>query len=163
MKKSLIVSIILVIAWMGFIFYLSSLDNTTSNKDSKGIVEGIVNTIDNVTSASNDTKDTHQTRKYINDANNLFRKCSHAVCYLILSILVFNLIVRLTNKKILIYNIYSFSISLIYACTDEYHQTFVSGRSGQFSDIIVDTIGIIIGLLIVSLIYKKHIKKVSHV
>jgi VanZ family protein len=34
------------------------------------------------------------------------------------------------------------SVSLLYACTDELHQTFVSGRHGTPIDVLVDTIGI---------------------
>ena len=32
-------------------------------------------------------------------------------------------------------------ICFIYACTNEYHQTFVNGRTGQFSDTLIDTFG----------------------
>jgi VanZ family protein len=34
----------------------------------------------------------------------------------------------------------------LYACTDEFHQLFVSGRAGQFSDVLIDTVGILFGL-----------------
>jgi VanZ family protein len=37
-------------------------------------------------------------------------------------------------------------IALIYAATDEYHQTFVTGRSGTATDFLVDAIGVVIAL-----------------
>lgn len=43
----------------------------------------------------------------------------------------------------------------IYAITDEFHQTFITGRTGQFSDVIIDTIGASIGSIVYSIVYKK--------
>ena len=37
-------------------------------------------------------------------------------------------------------------IALIYAATDEYHQTFVAGRTGTATDVVVDAIGVGIAL-----------------
>jgi VanZ family protein len=36
-----------------------------------------------------------------------------------------------------------------YACTDEIHQSFVPTRQGQFSDVLIDSCGAAIGLIIV--------------
>lgn len=38
---------------------------------------------------------------------------------------------------------------------DEFHQTFITGRTGQFSDVIIDTIGASVGSIIYSIVYKK--------
>jgi VanZ family protein len=38
-------------------------------------------------------------------------------------------------------------LSFAYACTDEFHQSFVPGRSAQFSDVLVDSTGILIAWL----------------
>ena len=48
---------------------------------------------------------------------------------------------------------------LIFFLFDEYHQTFIPGRTGQFSDSLIDTFGALIGCLLVILIVrirKKH-------
>ena len=37
-------------------------------------------------------------------------------------------------------------LALAYACTDEYHQTFVDGRTGTVRDVGIDTIGIAIAI-----------------
>ena len=47
------------------------------------------------------------------------------------------------------------SFSLVFALSDEYHQIFVLGRTAQPMDIVFDSIGIILGYLIISLIWKK--------
>ncbi len=39
----------------------------------------------------------------------------------------------------------------LYACTDEYHQTFVPGRAGTVTDVLVDLAGISFGLILVFL------------
>ncbi|MBQ9663271.1 MAG: VanZ family protein [Oscillospiraceae bacterium] len=41
---------------------------------------------------------------------------------------------------------------LLYACSDEYHQTFVAGRVGSAVDVMVDMVGVTAGLIIVFLI-----------
>ncbi|MBR1801808.1 VanZ family protein [Candidatus Saccharibacteria bacterium] len=43
----------------------------------------------------------------------------------------------------------------IYAATDEYHQTFVPGRSGEIADILLDTAGATFGATIYILTHRK--------
>lgn len=56
------------------------------------------------------------------------------------------------NTKVL----YKFGISLlvglIYAITDEYHQSFVAGRGPSIRDVCIDTTGVFIGIIIVLII-----------
>ena len=42
---------------------------------------------------------------------------------------------------------------VLYAMTDEFHQIFVEGRGAEFSDVCLDSMGALIGILLVSLIY----------
>ena len=46
----------------------------------------------------------------------------------------------------------SIFLSFLYACTDELHQIFVPGRSAQFRDILIDTLGASFGITITHLI-----------
>ena len=46
-----------------------------------------------------------------------------------------------------------------YAATDEFHQLFVPGRSGQMTDVMIDSVGCLIGCLVTCLILhlvRKH-------
>ena len=43
-------------------------------------------------------------------------------------------------------------LCFVYACSDEWHQTFVPGRSGRFSDVMVDLAGSLFGLLFMLLL-----------
>lgn len=50
----------------------------------------------------------------------------------------------------------------IYASTDEFHQLFVEGRSGEFKDVCIDTTGAMIGLLLAWIficLWKKNKRK----
>ena len=51
---------------------------------------------------------------------------------------------------------YKFSISilvgLIYAITDEIHQSFIPGRTASIRDVCIDTCGVFLGIIIVLII-----------
>ena len=52
----------------------------------------------------------------------------------------------------------SILLSFLYACTDELHQIFVPGRSAQFRDVLIDTLGASFGATITYLIIKLFTK-----
>ena len=70
------------------------------------------------------------------------------------SFVYFELVILLLNDfnsiYIINYRFYLFSIvvSFIYACFDEFHQLYVTGRTGQLMDIGIDMIGVLIGVLV---------------
>ena len=45
------------------------------------------------------------------------------------------------------------------AILDEFIQRFSPGRSSQFSDVVIDTIGVVIGIFLVKLVYSIGQKK----
>ena len=68
------------------------------------------------------------------------RKCAHITEYTVLFLsLVFGLRTwGLHGKRLL--NA-ALAVTFFYACTDEFHQLFVPGRAGRFSDVLIDNIG----------------------
>ena len=58
--------------------------------------------------------------------------------------------------------LYAIAISYLYACFDEFHQTFVPERTGQFSDTLIDLIGILIGIGILLLIRHLHRRRLQN-
>lgn len=48
----------------------------------------------------------------------------------------------------------SIAAAMLYACTDEFHQLFVEGRSGKITDVFIDTCGAGLGILGVLLLWK---------
>lgn len=47
-------------------------------------------------------------------------------------------------------------IGFAYACSDELHQYFVSGRSCRFTDVIIDTSGVITGIIISVILFRLY-------
>jgi len=87
----------------------------------------------------------------IEKLNKPLRKCMHTSVYFVLSILICNClkIFKISGLKNLIMPI---GISFLYACTDELHQLFVEGRTSQFTDVLIDTTGAIIGVTIFTIL-----------
>lgn len=145
--RKVVISWILVVLWAGAIFFMSNMDTNESNDKSKKtineIIEKAVETTNNW-GITDKHPSNNKMKQVIDKLNKPLRKVAHASEYLILTIL---LIVALTNsgingKKTFIIAIL---ICFLYACTDEYHQTFIKGRTGQFTDTLIDTLGGIVG------------------
>ena len=82
------------------------------------------------------------------------RKTAHATEYMILTLSLCIPLILLEFSRIGKFNRYliSFLTSVVYACSDEIHQLFVRGRSGQISDVIVDACGSLAGILLIRLV-----------
>ena len=50
--------------------------------------------------------------------------------------------------------LFSYLFGVFYAATDEIHQLFVEGRSGQFSDVLIDSCGVMIGMTVFYFVVK---------
>ncbi|MBS4174547.1 VanZ family protein [Bacillus sp. FJAT-49736] len=83
--------------------------------------------------------------------NFYFRKATHLTAFGFLGICFF---MALKKKAFL-----AWEITTIYAATDEYHQSFVPGRTASFKDVIIDSCGCIIAILIVRYFQEKRTKK----
>src|SRR5262245_25427730 len=69
----------------------------------------------------------------------LLRKVAHATEYAILAVLLMRAIGR---------ELPAFALAVLYAVTDEVHQTFVAGRHGAPLDVLVDAVGAALGLAV---------------
>lgn len=54
--------------------------------------------------------------------------------------------------------IYTFDFVFVYACLDEIHQKFIPGRSGQFTDVLIDCCGAFVGVMCIYIISRLYIK-----
>lgn len=75
------------------------------------------------------------------------RKFAHFTEYAILCLLFFRGFKNMTGFAKPRLLLLSFLLTVLYALTDEFHQTFVSGRSGKIFDVGVDSLGAFFGLL----------------
>ena len=128
---------ILVIFWMGLIFYFSSFNGIESTEQSQGFLYRTIRNSDN--------KD-----DLILKLDPIIRKVAHCAIYSVLSILVYLLLkeYNLDSKKLILF---TFLICILYSISDEIHQLFVSGRSAEIRDVIIDGIGITIGILVLKI------------
>lgn len=139
-KKSM--KIFLLIGWMIIIFLFSHQPAEVSNQNNEFVVYlfdllGI---------------DLHSAFGEIVDY--IIRKAAHFSEYFILYILFYNVFKE--HKSFTRSLIYSLIGVFLYACTDEFHQLFVPGRTGKPGDVIIDTAG---GLTALAVIYIVNILK----
>ena len=147
--------LILIFAWMIRVFMFSNEPADTSEKTSLNITEKIVNIFEK------QNIEVKEKEKIIDQIDPIIRKLAHFTLYAIGGFLILNYI---NTYEILDTKKFGLSITAgaIYACSDEIHQIFVDGRSGQITDVIIDSFGIILGILIafcVIKIYNKINKK----
>lgn len=161
MKKK-IIYITLTIIWMIIIFIMSSMNTNESNGKSK---QTIKKTVQKTTEISEnigitDIKPTEkQVNETVNKLNFPLRKCAHATEYAVLAILIIFTLNSFWGKNYSIKKIVmAIIICFIYSLTDEYHQSFVLGRTCQFSDCLIDTLGSLI-MCLGYLAIKKLIKR----
>jgi len=96
--------------------------------------------------------------QFIENLQYPIRKCAHMTEYMIFTLSVV-LALYVWDVKIKRLYMIAFTVSVIFASTDEFHQLFVSGRSGRAVDVLIDSTGAAIGLLIVWGVRKNIIKR----
>lgn len=147
----------LLIFQMCFIFVMSSFGHTSSDAQSNLFVDFIAQNFPHVRHSLENNLISLSTLVF------LVRKTAHFTEYAILGALFYLNVIQLPKlnrypKKILLPIFFSF----LYACTDEIHQIFVPGRSTQFRDILIDTLGASFGATITYLTIKLFIKIKAH-
>ena len=155
MKKSIfIINIILLVLWMGLIFNFSNDNGDNSSRKSERLII-------TVTEKINNKKMTNEEKEKILDKYSIpVRKIAHMFLYYILGLLSFLLLYQLYGLKPVTV-IYTLIFCLIYAITDELHQLFIIERSSEFKDILIDTCGSFIFLIIPIIILLKRKKNIN--
>ena len=88
--------------------------------------------------------------------NRIVRKLAHLTEFTILGSLLYTILRRYITYGTVIKTI---GLGMFIACLDEFIQLFSPGRSSQFSDILIDTVGVITGILVVKLVYYIRYKR----
>lgn len=143
-----IVKLLLIVCWMIFIFSFSNDTGVVSTKKSDGLIIRLVEVI------SNKELSDSEKEKWIKYLVVPVRKSAHLIVYLILGLLIYSFVREFLPGNLKAFLLSSIS-SFIYAGSDEVHQMFVSGRSGQVSDVFLDMIGVLFGIMIFKLIFER--------
>lgn len=90
--------------------------------------------------------------------HSLVRKLAHVTEYFLLTLSLFlPLHVFLKNKYSFLFRlIATVTLSVLFAALDEFHQTLVAGRHGCISDVGIDSLGILLAALLLSLCHQFH-------
>ena len=129
---------------MILIFHLSNQVSTESSKLSGGLTHKILEVLHMLDGKTIEQQEVIET---------IIRKLAHFFLYTlggILILLYINLYKITDNNKVII----SWIIGTAYAITDEIHQLFVPGRSGEIRDVFIDSLGVITGIIFLLLILR---------
>ena len=69
----------------------------------------------------------------------ILRKLAHTVEYAVLGALLCRAVGRVDL---------AFVLAVLYGASDEFHQTFVPGRHGSPVDVVIDSVGIVVGIVL---------------
>ena len=151
MKK--VIYSIFIVLWMGVIFCLSNQPAIDSSELSDGFIS---NTIGNVYKLLNKNISSDELSEIKIKYTHPVRKMAHFTIYMILGILV-TLLVREYNVSFNNCLFISLLVCLLYSISDEVHQLFVMGRSGEIRDILIDTSGSFIGIFVFNKLFRKKV------
>lgn len=86
------------------------------------------------------------------------RKLAHATEYAVFAMLICGVWLDARRKRKLS-ALFAWGIATVYAMTDEIHQLFVPGRSGQVKDVLLDSCGAAVGVLLLMLLIRAFCRK----
>lgn len=131
----------LAIVWMIVIFVFSAQKSDESTELSNGAGRYIVQTVNTVMDKgwSEETVE-----DYALAIDHPVRKLAHGTEYGILALLWYGVLTSYWKSVV---------IAFLYACTDEFHQLFVPGRAGMFTDVLIDASGALITMMLVWIVY----------
>ena len=138
-KKTIITRIILIILiliWVFLVYGFSNQSGTESSGISRKVAEFLFDS-----------------EEIINKAEPIIRKLAHFSEYSIGGILFYSLFSTydFTKRK---RSLISLGLGIWYATFDEIHQLFVPGRSGNLVDVIIDSTGVLFGIIFIRVIFK---------
>ncbi len=144
--KNIILRIIfltLLIATFFTIFQFSSQIAEESDGVSKGLLRKLIDIFPYTKNLSEQTK-----MKLIEHGNPIIRKVAHFSIYALVGVWIMAFMstfeTRLYKKWLV-----SMTVGVGYACLDEFHQSFVAGRGPMITDVGIDSLGVITGIIIV--------------
>lgn len=140
MTKKIVLTTITCL-WMIIIFLFSNQEAETSSKVSNSFID---KTVIKIYKAFDEDLTKEKEFSIKDKLITPIRKSAHLFVYLILGILMFLTLNEYNVKKNIV--CYAIILCFVYAITDEFHQLFVNGRSGEFKDILIDTLGSTIGV-----------------
>lgn len=142
MKKELLIWLPAILI-MITIFIYSSMPAEESSQKSMKIVDFVIRVYENI---SDDTFDNTRRLDHIENLEHIIRKSAHVTEYALLAAAIALALWRKVDKGYALF-FQAVFLTVVYAATDEFHQRFVPGRSGELKDVLIDSTGAILGAL----------------
>lgn len=128
--------------WMTLIFSFSGQNGSVSSGVSNSFIERTIVKVYHIF----DNECTLEEEKEIIDTFSFpIRKLAHFSVYFVLGMLSFFIMRAFDIERDFLY--FAILFCFLFAMSDEIHQLFVMGRSGQFKDVLIDTFGSLISIL----------------
>lgn len=140
----------MTILWMTGIFLMSAQPADESTNTSLFVGR----TIASLTVEGYSDRSPEEQLKLAEMIDHPVRKTAHILEYTILGILISLTLNEYRRASYESSMAIAFILGAAYAATDEFHQLFVPGRSGQISDVALDSAGVLAGCFIVYVLKK---------
>ena len=148
MKKIIIrmIFMLLLLTTFAIIFKFSSQIAEESDDISNGVLRKIIDVFPYTKGLSEEIK-----IKMVEHGNPIIRKLAHFSIYALVGVWIMAFMstfdIRLYKKWII-----SMLVGVLYAASDEFHQSFVPGRGPSIVDVGIDSLGVLTGILAVLII-----------
>jgi len=148
-----ITSAVLLVACMVFVFSMSSQTAKESSGTSGRVITAVLKIV------YPDFEDLSQTEQaeLVSSFQFIARKGAHFSIYAVMGFLAFLTVGTYTVIPFKFRILLSAAICLLFSISDEIHQLFISGRSGEVRDVFLDFCGSILAIALISL-FMKHTK-----
>ena len=152
------VTTLLVAAMMVMIFCFS-MENAEESDQRSGMISML---IIRIFYPEYEKTDEVQQKAVYDQVQHIVRKCAHFTEYMLLGFLIRLCLESWFGHRMKRYRILAligFGMGTAYACTDEAHQLAIDGRSGQWTDVLIDGSGVLAGVTLGTLLIKSLARK----
>ena len=150
-----IISPVLLVGLMCVIFMLSHQPANESSQTSSSVIRFLAEIF------IKDFEDlsTNEQLEIISSLQFIVRKGAHFSAYFVLGIFSFFTFLTYNTPALIWRSLISLSVCFTFSVSDEIHQLFIPGRSGEIRDVLIDTGGSALSILILFLIFLLIAKK----
>lgn len=138
--------LLITIGWMAMIFFMSAQTADTSSQMSSGISAWVAKLL----RPDYQRLPEAEALAWVDTITTVIRKLAHFTEYTILGIWLSIDFRFWKNDKTRGLIVFPWLIGSFYAVTDELHQLFVPGRSGEVFDVMIDAGGVLLGCVLVA-------------
>ena len=149
----IVLSWLLVLATMLIIYNFSSETSTKSSKTSSQVVVQVLDVV---------MEKEDITPPVVKKFQIPFRKLAHFGIFMLLGFCMYSAYEKSFKIKLWINAVLSLVSCVLYAISDEFHQKFTDGRANSIKDVLIDSSGSCIGILLfigLNFVYIKYLNK----